>query len=173
MHASSERAPEPVQRYSTRGHLPGDMGWVVQRHGEVYWQEFGWDERFEGLVAEIVAQFIRGYDSARERCWIAERDGRRVGCVFLVRHASREGVAQLRLLLVEPSERGMGLGQHLVRECSGFARASGYRVITLWTNNVLHSARRIYEAEGYRLVSEEPHQNFGTGLIGQNWELVL
>ena len=157
--------------YLLRSHEPGDMGWVVQRHGVLYAAEYGWDETFEALVAEIDAGFIRHFDPERERCWIVERDGENVGSVFLMAHREREGVGQLRLLLVDPSARGLGLGRRLVDECTRFARQVGYHTVTLWTNDVLVSARRIYEAAGFQLVQEEQHQSFGQDLVGQTWEM--
>ena len=163
--------PEHKVPYILRPHQPGDMGWVVHRHGVLYNREYGWDEAFEALVAEIVAQFIQHYDAKQERCWIAEKDGENVGSVFLVKKS--QTTAQLRLLLVEPKARGLGIGKRLVQECTRFARQRGYGKIMLWTNSVLDAARHIYEQEGYRLVEEAPHHSFGYDLVGQNWELDL
>jgi DNA-binding MarR family transcriptional regulator/GNAT superfamily N-acetyltransferase len=162
-----ERA-EPKTPYLLRTHQPGDMGWVVHRHGVLYAQEFGWDERFEALVAQIAAEFVQKFDARRERCWIAERDGEIVGSVFLVKQSDR--VAKLRLLLVEPSARGLGIGGRLVDECVRFARQAGYRKITLWTQSNLDAARHIYRKAGFRVVKREPHESFGFKLTAETWE---
>ena len=150
---------------------PGDMGYVVQSHGALYAGEYGFDATFEALVAEIVAKFVTSFDAARERCWIADIDGDAVGSVFLVRHS--DDVAKLRLLLVDPAGRGQGIGQRLVAECISFARACGYRKITLWTQSILLAARKIYQDAGFKLVASEPHRSFGQDLIGETWEREL
>ena len=149
----------------------GDLGWVVHRHGALYAREQGWDARFEGIVAGVVAEFVKNFDAQRERCWIAEMDGAVIGSIFLVKKSDE--VAQLRLLYVEPEARGLGLGRRLVDECTRFARDAGYREIILWTNSVLKSARRIYEAAGYTLVEEGPHPLFGDGQLAQSWRREL
>jgi DNA-binding MarR family transcriptional regulator/GNAT superfamily N-acetyltransferase len=165
--------------YLLRAPRPGDMGWVVARHGAIYAQEYGWDITFEGLVAQIVGHYIEHFDAKREACWIAERDGENVGCVFLVQARDEKtgrperGVAQLRLLIVEPSARGLGIGARLVAECERFAHNAGYKRIKLWTQSTLKAARAIYAKAGYRLVSSEPHRSFGADLVGEMWELAL
>jgi DNA-binding MarR family transcriptional regulator/GNAT superfamily N-acetyltransferase len=154
-----------------RAHRPGDMGWVVERHGELYFTEHGWDETFEALVAGITCEFIRNLDAQRERCWIAEHDGRRLGCVFVV--AGEGESAKLRLLLVEPEARGLGVGRRLISECVQFARAAGYGKLTLWTQESLSAARHLYAQAGFRRVSAKPHRSFGHDLVGETWELEL
>ena len=184
-----DKAPSGIR---LRAPTVGDIGWVISRHGALYGQEYGWDWRFEALVARIAADFIERFDATREACWIAERndergvptrgdtgEDRRLGCVFLVRARHEKsgrpipGVAQLRMLLIEPSARGQGLGRRLVGECERFARKHGYRRIRLWTNDVLLAARAIYQSAGYRLVSSERHMSFGKKMVGEIWELEL
>jgi len=150
------------------------LGWVVERHGTLYAQEYGWEQRFEALVARIAADFVDHFDARSERCWIAERNDEAVGCVFLVKHHdSPETMAKQRLLLVEPSARGFAIGKRLVRECTLFARAAGYRKIALWTNSVLDAARHLYQEEGHKLIKREARQSFGKSLVGGTWELAL
>ena len=161
----------PPPRAVLRDPRPGDMGWVVQSHGALYASEYGFDSSFEALVAEIVAKFLTSFDASRERCWIADLDGTLVGSVFLVRHS--DDIAKLRLLLVDPAGRGQGLGKRLVGECITFARACGYRKITLWTQSILVAARKIYQDAGFVLVKSEPHRSFGQDLVGETWERML
>ena len=158
--------------YVLRTHRPGDIGWVVYRHGILYWEEWGYDERFEALVAQVATEFVQSFDAATERCWIAERDGERVGSVFLVRKSKH--VAKLRLLLVEPSARGLRIGKRLVEECIGFARQCGYRKLALWTQSELKAARSIYQQAGFRLAKKERHSSWGRkDLVAESWELAL
>ena len=157
--------------YMLRPPHAGDMGWVVQSNGSLYALEYGWDETYEALVAQIVADFIKNYDPKKERCWIAEKDRENIACVFLVKESKQ--VARLRLLLVEPKARGLGVGKRLVDECTRFARQAGYKKIVLWTNSVLIAARAIYQKAGYKLVKAENHHSFGRDLIGETWELDL
>jgi len=160
------------QPYLLRTHQPGDLGWIVQRHGALYSQEYGYDERFEALVAGIIAEFVKSFDPARERCWVAEKDGENVGSVMLVQKSKT--IAKLRLLLVEPSARGMGIGRRLIEECIRFARQARYKKIRLWTQNELESARYLYEQAGFHLVSKQPHNSWSrNNLIAETWELKL
>ena len=167
----TDGAAPPPPSIDLRAHRPGDMGWVVQRHGALYAQEYGWDERFEGLVAGIVAKFVARFDAVRERCWIAEMDGEPVGSVFVVKHSKL--TAKLRLLLIEPRARGRGLGKRLVRECIAFSRAQGYRKLVLWTQSNLAAARGIYSSCGFERKKTERHATFGVKLTGEYWELAL
>jgi DNA-binding MarR family transcriptional regulator/GNAT superfamily N-acetyltransferase len=165
--SKEERKPAVI----IRQHQPGDLGWIVAQHGILYDREYGWDETFEALVAEIVGKFGKSHDPVRERCWIAELNGENVGCVMCCRESDQ--VARLRLLLVTPRARGLGLGARLVDECLKFARRSGYSRMVLWTNDVLTVARQIYEKAGFTLVKEERHHSFGKDLVGQTWEVRL
>ena len=164
-----DRGSDP--KIALRAHRPGDMGWVIHAHGRLYHEEYGWDERFEALVADIAARFIQNLNTDRERCWIAEMDGDPVGSVFVVQESKT--VAKLRLLILEPRARGKGLGRRLVEECIAFARAAGYRKLVLWTQSNLAAARHIYKTAGFKLAKRQPHREFGVPLVGEYWELEL
>ena len=169
---SDENKEKKASAITLRPHRPGDMGWVVERHAALYFEQDGWGERFEALIAEIVKHFLENFDPARERCWIAEQDGARVGCVFVV--TQNKATAKLRLLLVEPAARGTGLGRRLVDECIAFARAKGYRTMVLWTHSHLTAARAIYRRTGFRkLPRTEVHDSFGPKAVSEFWELKL
>ncbi len=162
----------PVERrYTLRAPRPGDFGWIVKRHAELYAQEYGWVAPFEGVCAQIVADFVNKYDRDRERCWIAAMDGNNVGSIMLARET--ESVARIRLLLVDPKARGLGLGAHLTDECIGFARHAGYKSITLWTHSVLTAARHIYQKAGFKLTHSEEHQSWGRPVVSEHWDLEL
>jgi len=177
MHAIEERldlshAPDKSSAYTLREHQPGDMGWVVHRHGDLYWREYGYDERFEALVAKIVSDFIQHFDPQRERCWVAEKDGEIVGTVFLVKKSKT--VCKLRLLLVEPGARGLGIGRRLVSECVRFGREAGYKKMMLWTQSELGAARHLYKEAGFRRAGREHHRSWGRrDLVSEVWELDL
>lgn len=171
--AAAADAPGGEPAYILRPPRPGDLGWIVHRHGVLFTREFGWNQHFEALVARIVADYVESYDAARDCCWIAERNGERVGSVFVMKDRVRPEAARLRLLLLEPSARGLGIGRRLVDECTRFARDAGYRTISLFTTSVLLAARRIYAEAGYRLVHEEPHDAFGVPVTAETWELTL
>ena len=164
-----DAAPDLPVPYVLRPHQPSDIGWIIHRHGVLYAEEYGWDESLEAMAAEIAAAFVKSFDPKRELCWVAERDGEVVGSVFVMRDTDE--TAKLRLLYVERAARGLGIGRRLVDEAIQFARAKWYRMLTLWTNDVLISARRIYEAAGFKLVAEERHRSFGKDLVSQTWTL--
>jgi DNA-binding MarR family transcriptional regulator/GNAT superfamily N-acetyltransferase len=166
--------PQPQIPYILRPPRPGDMGWIVSRHGAIYSGEYGWNDRIESYTAEVVAAFMRKHDPQRERCWIAERAGQTIGCVFLVAdEENSEAIARLRLLLVEAEARGLGIGARLVDECIRLAREARYRKITLWTHSILTAARSIYQRAGFKLVATKAHNEFGPRLVGETWELEL
>lgn len=171
MGAIRDALAAPAGEVTLRAHRPGDMGWVIERHGALYFREYGWNCEFEALVARIAADFLGSSELARERCWIAERDGRRLGCVFLV--AGAQGAAKLRLLLVDPQARGLGLGRRLILECVRFAHAAGYRRILLWTQSNLLAARHLYAQAGFECVARERHRSFGHALVAETWQLKL
>ena len=162
---------DPKIPYLLRQQQPGDMGWIIHRQGILYAEEYGWDGTYEALAADVVAQFIKNYDPSHERCWIAEKDGERVGAVFVAKESDE--IARLRLLHVEPKTRGLGIGKRLVEECIRFARQAGYQKMTLWTQSILHAARHIYKQAGFQVVREEQHRSFGKDLTAETWELDL
>lgn len=163
--------PAPTRTIVLRDPKPGDMGWVVQQHGEIYAREYGWNSEFEALVADIVGKYLKNFQPDTEKCWMAELDGERVGAVFVVRKSAT--VAQLRMLILTPQARGLGLGGRLADECIAFARSKGYKKMQLWTNSCLDAARAIYAKRGFRLVKSEPYHGFGHDLVGETWELRL
>ena len=163
--------PAPTRTIVLRDPQPGDMGWVVQQHGEIYAREYGWNSEFEALVADIVSKYLKNFQPDAEKCWIAELDGERVGAVFVVRKSA--SVAQLRMLILTPAARGLGLGGRLADECIAFARSKGYKKMQLWTNSCLDAARAIYAKRGFRLIKSEPYHGFGHDLVGETWELRL
>jgi DNA-binding MarR family transcriptional regulator/N-acetylglutamate synthase-like GNAT family acetyltransferase len=163
--------PESPPDLTIRTHRAGDIGWVIHRHGVLYAREYGWGSLFEALVGDVCIRFLRNFDAERERCWIAERGGLPVGSIFLVKHSPR--IALLRMLLVEPEARGLGVGRRLVEECIAFARQAGYRKMRLWTQAELKTAQHIYSAHGFKLAGEKPHSHFGVEVMGQTWELEL
>jgi GNAT superfamily N-acetyltransferase len=172
MHTIEQTFAQPTSEpFILREHRPGDMGWVVAQHGATYAREFGWDISFEALVAEAVARFLNNFDAEKERCWIAERAGENVGSVFVVNDGN--GIARLRMLIVDPAARGFGLGRRLVDECLRFARERQYSTMVLWTYPILKSAVRIYEAAGFHVIEAEPEHRFGHDLVSQTWELTL
>jgi DNA-binding MarR family transcriptional regulator/GNAT superfamily N-acetyltransferase len=166
---SLEAQPQRTRRYSLRDPRLGDFGWIVKRHAEFYAKEYGWIAPFEGVCAQITADFINKFDPERERCWIAEMDGENVGCIFVARDS--DDVARIRLLLVDPKARGLGLGTRLVDECIRFARAAGYKKITLWTHSVLTAARHIYQKAGFKLMRSERHESWGPPVVSEHWDL--
>lgn len=170
---SDKKDDQGARKLRIRTHRIGDIGWAIERHAQLYAEEYKWNEEFEALVAKLFAQFANAHDPSKERFWVAELDGERVGCVFVVRNEEDPTVAQLRCLLVDPKGRGLGIGRRLVDECIAFARLVGYRKMILWTNDVLVSARRIYEGAGFTLMNEEHHHSFGHDLVGQVWMLEL
>jgi GNAT superfamily N-acetyltransferase len=168
---SAEAKPTPGRGYSLREPRPGDFGWIVKRHAELYAEEYGWVAPFEGVCAQIAADFVNKFDPKCERCWIAEMNGENVGCIFLIRDSG--DVARIRLLLVDPKARGLGLGSRLVDECLHFARAAGYKKITLWTHSVLSAARHIYQKAGFKLMRTERHKSWGRPVVSEYWDLEL
>jgi DNA-binding MarR family transcriptional regulator/N-acetylglutamate synthase-like GNAT family acetyltransferase len=167
-----DAAPSTHRNYNLRDPKPGDFGWIVAEHARIYSSEYNWDQTFEGLVAQIVADFVRNFDSGLERCWIAEMDGMPVGCVMLVK-GEEPGTARIRLLIVSPQARGLGLGQRLTDECVKFARSKNYKKITLWTHSVLTAARHCYEKAGFTLTSSEPKHSWGKDVVAEYWDLTL